>query len=272
MGQNHHRPPSPGIPGEGRGEGRIARRARWLVSAACALSIYITGCATSRPAIHPTPPRTTLVFLPGIAGSRPIDHGLIDTLIADGVVQDAIEIDWTLDRRPIDALQGSRVNHEQAKFAAAKLLALRAERPNDRIILAGHSGGTGVAVWTLEMLPAETPVVDDLLLLSPSLSPEYDLGPAFQRIRGRALSVGSPEDRYVLQMGTSFYGTFDGKLVPAAGFSGFASPPAKLEQLMVSREQLASPAWMAHFNPLYPAFVRARIEPWLRKSQSLRSS
>ena len=61
-------------------------------------------------------------------------------------------------------------------LVAEQVTAFRAEVPEAPVFLVGKSGGTGVIVKALEQLPENA--VEAAVLLSPALSPGYDLAPA----------------------------------------------------------------------------------------------
>src|SRR5205823_3823144 len=61
----------------------------------------------------------------------------------------------------------------------------RSENPNSRIVLCAESGGVAVALWLLESLPQDI-AVDDLLMVSPAVSRDYDLSRALAHVRNHA--------------------------------------------------------------------------------------
>src|SRR5262249_30928732 len=64
---------------------------------------------------------------------------------------------------------------------AAEILALRCDCPAAEIYIVGHSAGAGVILAAAEALPPGS--VDRIVLLSPSLSVDYDLRPALRCVR-----------------------------------------------------------------------------------------
>src|SRR5947207_5990254 len=74
-------------------------------------------------------------------------------------------------------LQDPRVHRAAEKSLAKALEKWRNRYPSGQLTLVGHSAGCGVILQTLRHL--DKPIeVDSVILLAPSLSPDYDLGPA----------------------------------------------------------------------------------------------
>ena len=174
---------------------------------------------TTQPSTRPT---AWLLHLPGISGETRVDRGMIAGL-RDGGYDGAVETyDWT-GVPGIPALLARARNEAQAVKVANKIADQARANPAARIVLTGHSGGTGLLVWALEQLPEDVKV-DDVLLIAPALSPTYDLTKALTRVRGRAYAFSSPNDMIVLGTGTTLFGTIDGVKGNAAGLAGFERP------------------------------------------------
>src|SRR4051794_22941354 len=69
----------------------------------------------------------------------------------------------------------------RAREIADAVTSYRAEHPAAAVFLVGKSGGTGLVVKALEPLPADA--VEAAVLISPALSPTYDLRPALRAVR-----------------------------------------------------------------------------------------
>src|SRR5688572_24414176 len=78
--------------------------------------------------------------------------------------------DWTGRRFPITVLQSVERNRAEAKNVAARIVAMRREHPDARIVVSAESGGAGPTVWALEDLP-DGVYVDAVVLIAPALSP-----------------------------------------------------------------------------------------------------
>lgn len=230
----------------------------------------------SRPATRPATAAASpdwLLHLPGIAGETGLDRRMLLGL-RDGGYAGAIEVyDWT-GVPGISALLARKHNEAQAAKVAEMVADRRRASPEARIVLTGHSGGTGILVWALERLPHDA-WVDDVLLLSPALSPAYDLSAALRRVRGRAYAFSSPNDAIVLGAGTALFGTMDGRKVQSAGLIGFERPPdadeAAYERLVAMPYDRA---WMrydnigSHIGSMARPFAAGVLAPIVRGEQA----
>lgn len=231
------------------------------------------GCQASRLQVGSTKPlpsgSTHLIHLPGIAGDTPFDRWWMDALAEGGAADRAELYDWTCNRPGIDALQAYARNRQQALKVAELIQSRSAEDPRGRIILTAESGGAGVAVWALERLPAKV-VVDDVLLIAPAVSPAYDLSAALRHVRGKMYYFSSTGDWFVLGVGTSMFGTMDGRRSNAAGFVGFSRPEsADAGQYAKLVEMRYDSVWMQwgdfgnHTGGMSPSFARHFLAPLL---------
>ena len=138
---------------------------------------------------------------------------------------------WTSSFNPLV----DQLNVAGAKRRAASL-ARRIEKyhqayPDNEIHVVAMSAGTGVAAWAVEQLNDDTRV-SDMVLLSSSLSHDYNVAQALTNIEGKVYVYHSPRDA-VLEA-VKLIGTIDGKRgVPAAGAVGL-SPPDGLEDRVVN--------------------------------------
>src|SRR5450432_1406768 len=78
---------------------------------------------------------------------------------------------------------------------------------NYRLDLVGHSAGCGVILGALAR--ANDIHVDQVVLLAPSVSPNYDLNPAIKQLDGQLHVFYSDRDNLFLKWRTSHYGTYD---------------------------------------------------------------
>src|SRR4051812_35018139 len=88
----------------------------------------------------------------------------------------------------------------RAREIADAVVEFRARRPDAPVFLVGKSGGTGLIVKALEHLPDDA--VEVVVLLSPALSPNYDLTRALRAVRREMVVFWSPLDVIVLGLGT----------------------------------------------------------------------
>jgi pimeloyl-ACP methyl ester carboxylesterase len=123
----------------------------------------------------------------------------------------------------IVADQVASVSYKRAKARqlAGLIRTCRQAEPDRPVSLIGFSAGTAVAVYALEALPPDC-AVDNVVLLAPSLSSQYDLTAALHHVRGRASVFISSAD-LMLRWLVPVFGTADrvycGEAV--AGLCGF---------------------------------------------------
>lgn len=165
------------------------------------------------------------VILPGIEGRSNLNESIAFGLNKGGV-PGAIEIyDWTVGGTFtwILNLRWSDHNRKQASRIAAKIITYQDSYPGRPVCLIGYSGGGGVAVLTLEALPADRKI-EHAILLAPALAPDHDLRKALSRTRSGIWHYYSKYDVGFLQAGTAIFGTVDGRHARAAGAVGFVKP------------------------------------------------
>jgi pimeloyl-ACP methyl ester carboxylesterase len=196
----------------------------------CLLLSLIVGCshaAGDMPVAAPDPAvaKPYLLHLPGIAGSRYIDQS-VTRGIKDGGFDGDIEIyDWTENDPGVGALLALDRNHKEAQRIAENLVKHHTAEPDSKMYLLAHSGGCGLAIWALEDLPADVKI-QNLVMMSPAVSPGYDLTAALKHINGHLYVFSSLADLFVLGTGTRLLGTIDGVKTDAAGRVGFNKPPS----------------------------------------------
>ncbi|HSU69275.1 MAG TPA: hypothetical protein VLJ39_20485 [Tepidisphaeraceae bacterium] len=241
--------------------------------AALALLSLAVGCEGLSPGRAPSTPlpdgSTYLLHLPGIAGDTAFDRWWMNALADRGVADRAELYDWTCNDPGIPALQAHRRNHGEAVRVCNLIRTQRTADPTGRFILTAESGGTGVAVWALEHLPADV-LVDEVVLVAPAISPDYDLTAALRHVRGRMVYTSSGGDWFVLGVGTTVFGTMDGKNTDAAGFVGFYPPKiadpdqyAKLIELKYDSDWIKWGDFGTHTGGMSPEFARHVLAPML---------
>jgi pimeloyl-ACP methyl ester carboxylesterase len=164
----------------------------------------------------------------------------------------------------------TNVENHVARAAAtvARLNEFRAAKPGAPVFLVGKSGGTGLVARVLEDLPEGA--VEAAVLLSPALSPGYDLGRALRAVRREMVVFWSPLDLVVLGLGTRVFGTIDRVNSVSAGLVGFRTPGgadeagyAKLRQVRWHPEMAPTGYLGGHVGPDSPAFLRKYVLPLL---------
>src|SRR5262249_55875138 len=142
-------------------------------------------------------------------------------LPAAGVVHEVREFDWTHGKlRLLRDLQDTRHLIAKADELAEQVRRVKEEDPRRPVFLVGHSAGAGLVRAAAERLPPAT--LERLIVLSAAVSPTYDLRPALRATRGEVVAFSSQMDLFVLDWGTSLFGTVDRVYGPSAGQCGFA--------------------------------------------------
>lgn len=241
-----------------------------------ALLLIACGCHNSSSSPPPTtlPAGSTyLLHLPGIAGDSPFDHWWIEAL-KDGGAADRVELyDWTCHDPWIAALQAHDRNHREAHKIADLIASRRRADPTGRIVLTGESGGTGLAIWALEDLPQGIEV-NEVVLVAPAISPDYDLTAALRHVRQNVYYFDSAGDVFMLGFGTQLFGTIDGKRTQAAGLVGFHPPfRADTNEYRKLIEIKHDPGWWiwgnfgGHSGAMSSTFAKEFVAPLLVRAE-----
>ncbi len=163
--------------------------------------------------------------------------------------------------------------HARARDVAETVRLYRRQRPDAPVFLVGKSGGCAVMVKALELL--ETPEVERAVLLSPALSPGYDLTRALGSVRSDVVVFRSPLDVFFLGLGTTVFGTSDRVWGWGAGMVGFRTPkptddPARIAAYRKLRQRSWTPGMVwsghlgGHLGPDTPGFLARYVVPLLR--------
>jgi len=177
--------------------------------------------------------------------------------------------------RGLIADQDVSVKYKRAKAAklARELERQAADYPDAPIDILGFSAGTAEAVFALEALPPGV-TVRNVVLLGASLSENYDLTKALERVHGRVYLYTSTHDR-VLGILMPFSGTADRKFNdPGAGIRGFVLPAhASARTRKLYAEKLVAIPWSKtleqdgdfgrHFDNIKMKFIRDHVAPLL---------
>lgn len=155
---------------------------------------------------------------------------------------------------------------------AAQVREVIAASPDRPVYLVGRSGGSGVVLSAAAQLPPGS--LERIVLISPAVSPHYDLCPAFRATRKEIVCFSSANDQVILNWGTSVFGTVDRVYGPSAGLYGFHEPaPEDAESCELYRRLVHIP-WNAgmiwdghpgfHCTALATGFQTRHVAPWLR--------
>lgn len=167
--------------------------------------------------------RGLIIVLPGIEGRSSLNQAICDGL-NDGGVNQAIELyDWTSSLGMLANLRASSRNHGQARDLALRIVRYQTAYRDRPVVLVAQSGGAAIAAWTAEALPRGAKV-DGIIMIAPSLSPDYDLALALSNSRRGIVTFHSSKDWLLLGVGTTIVGTMDGEHTQSAGRVGFVEP------------------------------------------------
>lgn len=168
---------------------------------------------------------------------------------------------WTLTFLPLDQALGPI-----AKLRAADLAGIIddyiEQYPDGRVNLIGLSAGSGIAIWAAELLD-DGHMVDNVVLLSSSLSHDYDVSKALRHIRGKIYVYYSKDDG-VLGAPMKIVGTIDGKrFTDAAGTVGLTSTrhAGRIVNIPWTREYMRYGYAGGHLDSTSEAFVAAVVAP-----------
>ncbi|HWE03822.1 MAG TPA: hypothetical protein VG326_15565 [Tepidisphaeraceae bacterium] len=226
----------------------------------------MAGCASqpARSVEHPAPDSLSyLIELPGMGGLTDIDKDFISGLMEGGVARQSEIHDWTGPNKWIAAVRAWDHNRIAAKEVAEKIAAKVRRNPSTKIVLAGWSAGSAVALWALEDLPDDVRV-QLVLLIEPAVDPNHDLSRALRHVRGHLFVVETFSDLLMLGIGTIIFGVSDGGAnTPAAGCVGFNRPKGfdanqykKLVELPWKPEYARHGDYFGHNMPMNRAVAR----------------
>ncbi len=178
------------------------------------------------PATANTPDRLRrglVLLLGGMEGPSRYATNLASGLLAGGYPGGLDIFDWNAGWPLVCWYRNltDRTHHEsQSARLAARIHAHAASYPGSPLSLIAHSSGCWVVLRALAKL-TDNMTIDRTILLAPSVSPGFHLGPAATRCRRGLWSVGGPGDYFFLGMGTAVLGTSDRVRTPSAGWIGW---------------------------------------------------
>lgn len=236
-----------------------------------------SGCAYFSSAMSPQRlDQGYVLVLPGIEGPSAFNSNVAAGLL-DADTEMAVEVhDWStgfgLPAFLIHLMNHSR-NQKQAQRLADKIVRYQDEYPGRPVHLIGHSGGAGIAILTLESLPAGRQI-DSAVLLAGALSRDYDLQLALSKTTRGISNYHSPGDFVLLVVGTSVFGTIDRVHGPSSGAYGFRIPESldetgraqytKLRQVPYRFDMLTTGNYGGHIGPTMRSFSRDHLAPTLQ--------
>lgn len=227
-----------------------------------------TTAALPEPAHSSAPMPAATVFVANGAGNYQMTTRALRNLIRKtGEPLEFITFDWSHGKHRFlaDQIHESHARIQGKRLADA-IIAYHADHPGLPIYLLGHSAGTTVVMVALEEM--HDPIVERAILLSPSLSAEYDVRPALRSVKQGLHVFYSHYDYVYLGLATGLVGTPDRRWTAAAGRTGFrvsADLEPELLGKLVQRPWRASDIALGnnggHFGNTKPQFLRAYIMP-----------
>lgn len=146
--------------------------------------------------------------------------------------------------------QDASVAYKRGKAAecAQRIQQYNRDNPGAPVTLVGLSAGTAVTVFVLEALPVSCPV-ENVILCGASISADYDLTSALQRVRNRMYVFTSEKDA-VLAYLVPMAGTADRQSgdVPSAGLRGFEMPARASAATQAGYAKVAYIRWRPEFE------------------------
>lgn len=154
-------------------------------------------------------------------------------------------------------------NRDWGKNIAENIRAYQRQYPGRAVHVIGQSGGSAVAVFTLEALAdSDAAPVAGVILLDASLSADYDLTTALDKSTKGIVNFCNIGDVAVLGVGTAVMGNLDGGHGDSAGRTGFEEVYPKLHQIKVT-PNMVSVSDASHFADTSAAFAAKYIAPWI---------
>jgi len=174
------------------------------------------GCQTNAPLEG----QELVVLVPGCAGDGFWYNDLRKSVAAAQPGRIVRTFEWGAPKALyVLNLQDPKI-HDEAEAALAKALQSWRDRyPAGRLTLLGHSAGCGVILGSLSRLEKKVDV-ENVVLLAPSVSPNYQIAPALGQIAGTLHVFFSEGDQLWLGWRTSTFGTYVSVKGEAAGKVG----------------------------------------------------
>jgi pimeloyl-ACP methyl ester carboxylesterase len=253
-------------------------RARNVNVVLAALVLFIGGCVAlhqRRPTEMPAQPVGAVIFVADGAGNFQAASEALRKAV--GRSRSAIQVvtyEWSHGNGRILADQlGFAYAKAQGKRMALEVAAFAEQYPDVAIYMVGHSAGATVVLSALEHIPPG--IVERAMLLSPSVSANYDVCPAVRGINQGLHVYYSQHDYWYLGLATHVLGTADRRFLhPASGRVGFRprsydpEVAAKLFQRPWQPSDRSTGNLGGHFGNYQPEFLRANLLPliWTVKS------
>ena len=234
--------------------------------------LLLTLILTNPAQAVPLETKTGVVFVAGGAGSIMNLPGTLQWALKQKSSElEVREFTWSHGAgRIIRDIQDIRHLVASANQLATDVNTYLATHPGQPVYLLGRSTGAMIVLLAAEQLPAGT--IERIILLSPAVSPEYDLVPALRATRREIVSFRSSLDVPVLHWGTSLVGTADRYYSKSAGLHGFTMPASdhpsyadyqRLRQIAWSPSKILYGHLGGHLGNGTPLFLLFEVVPFL---------
>ena len=237
------------------------------------------GCATApaHQVLQPPIPcgcaQAVVFSADGAGNSAELTEALRQGAAEAGLPLDVEMVDWSYGPGRYLADEMDFGHTRAAGMAlAARVAAYRQTCSASRIDLIGHSAGSAVVVHAAELLPPGS--IERIILLSPALSPTYDLTKALRATKRQIVAFNSRYDPALHC--TSLFGTADRVYCTSAGVKGFTQPAYLDDAAKHSYERLVQIPWTFqrllelqrpwHNSPTMPLYLGRQVAPWLKDS------
>lgn len=239
-------------------------------------SLALVGCASvaktppGTVAAKPTAPVKGVVFCADGAGGFGWTTEALAVTAAEERVPVHVElVDWSHGRGlMITDNCHWRNTREQGRKLADMVRVSHERYPKLVVYLVGHSAGTAVCLEAARDLPPNS--VERIVLLAPSVSPNYDLRPALSCAKRGVDVFISHQDWVTLGLTMRVFGTTDRAWTAAAGKVGFRRPHDgsagaalydKLHEHVWRPSEMATGHKGGHYGSYVPGFLKAKVLP-----------
>src|ERR1051325_877835 len=184
-----------------------------IILAVILLVFAAGGCQSNAPLEG----QNLVVIVPGCAGDGFWYNDLRQSVAATQPARTVRTFEWGM---PLPLymlnLQDAKIHSRAEKALARAIKSWRDRYPSGHLALVGHSAGCGVILGSLSRID-KTVDVENVILLAPSISPNYPVRPALRQIAGKLHLFFSDADKLWLGWRTSTFGTYDSIRSEAAG-------------------------------------------------------
>lgn len=220
--------------------------------------------------------RGLVLILPGIEGRSFLNIAIMQGLLDGGVPYACEIVDWTTGNKflALYHLRSRQRNLKIAEQLAQRIAQYRHDYPGRPVWIIGHSGGGGMALWTTLALPEGTSLTG-LVLLAAAISPRYDLAPVLAKLERGIWAFSSYLDCIFTGIGTTLFGTLDGRHGPAVGMVGFHETAVHgstvVTQFRYHPRYITQFNLGGHFGCVHRVFVAENVAPILLAGEEMAS-